>query len=493
MEYLCLKAKQPFRQTARQCLGRLSRLWILLLYALAISACEPDARNGSWNNPYPVSERTANILYTSFSGRPKHLDPAQSYSANEVIFTGQIYEPPLQYHYLKRPYELIPLAAAQIPEAVYFNNQGNELPDNAPIKDIAHTVYIVKIKQGIRYQPHPAFAQDKLGKPLYLKLSPEDIATKSTLADFPETGTRELIADDFVYEIKRLAHPRLHSPIYGLMTEYIVGLREFGDQLRHADQELKEEKGEESFLDLNPFRISGVEAIDRYTYSIKIKGTYPQFLYWLAMPFFAPVPPEADRFYAQPGMDKKNITLDWYPIGTGPYMSTENNPNLKMVLERNPHFHGEQYPAQGEPGDREAGLLDDAGKDVPFIDKIVHSLDKEGIPSWNKFLQGYYDTSGISSDSFDQAINFNAAGEAGLSETMATKGIDLVTAVGTSTLYIGFNMQDSLIGGDSERARKLRRAIAVAVDMEERISIFRNDRGIAAQGPIPPGIFGYQG
>ncbi|MCI5147512.1 MAG: peptide ABC transporter substrate-binding protein, partial [Candidatus Electrothrix sp. AR3] len=95
------------------------------------------------------------------------------------------------------------------------------------------------------------------------------------MADFPENGTRELIADDFVYEIKRLAHPRLHSPIYGFMTEYIVGLREFGDQLRHADQELKEREGEEAFLDLNPFRISGVEAIDRYSYSIKIKAPTP--------------------------------------------------------------------------------------------------------------------------------------------------------------------------------------------------------------------------
>ena len=249
-----------------------------------------------------------------------------------------------------------------MPEAVYFDSQGNELTDNAPIKDIAHTVYTIKIKQGIRYQPHPAFAQDKLGNPLYLKLSPEDIATKSTLADFPETGTRELIADDFVYEIKRLAHPRLHSPIYGLMIEYIVGLEEFGDQLRRADQELKEKagegEGEEAFLDIHAFRISGVEVIDRYSYSIKIKGKYPQFIYWLAMPFFAPVPPEADQFYAQPGMDKKNITLDWYPIGTGPYMLTENNPNLKMVLERNPYFHGEQYPTEGEPGDKEAGLLD---------------------------------------------------------------------------------------------------------------------------------------
>ena len=35
------------------------------------------------------------------------------------------------------------------------------------------------------------------------------------------------------------------------------------------------------------------------------------------------------------------------------------------------------------------------------MDRAVYSLEKESIPYWNKFLQGYYDTSGISSDSFD--------------------------------------------------------------------------------------------
>ena len=43
-----------------------------------------------------------------------------------------------------------------------------------------------------------------------------------------------------------------------------------------------------------------------------------------------------------------------------------------------------------------------------------------------------------------------------------------------------------------ERARKLRQAIAIAVDFEEYISIFANGRGIPAQSPIPPGIFGYR-
>ena len=47
--------------------------------------------------------------------------------------------------------------------------------------------------------------------------------------------TRELTADDYIYQIKRLAHPRLHSPIFGLMAEYIVGLQDFSERLKKFD------------------------------------------------------------------------------------------------------------------------------------------------------------------------------------------------------------------------------------------------------------------
>jgi ABC-type transport system substrate-binding protein len=209
------------------------------------------------------------------------------------------------------------------------------------------------------------------------------------------------------------------------------------------------------------------------------------------MPFFAPIPWEADKFHSQPGMVEKNLTLDWYPIGTGPYMLTENDPNARMVLQRNPNFHGETYPCEGEAGDREEGLLADCGKALPFIDKAVFTREKEQIPYWNKFLQGYYDASGVSSDSFDQAIQMGSNG-VGLTDDMRERGLKLSTVVETSTLYMGFNWLDSTVGGSSERARKLRQAISIAIDQEEFISVFFNDRGLAAQGPIPPGIFGYR-
>jgi len=307
------------------------------------------------------------------------------------------------------------------------------------------------------------------------------------LSDFSETGSRELIAADYVYQIKRLAHPHLHSPIFGLMADYIVGLRDYAKTLKQASKLNKRS----SFLNLNDYPLAGAEVIDRYRYRIKLRGKYPQFRYWLAMPFFAPVPWEADAFYSQPGMKEGNITLDWYPIGTGPYMLTVNNPNRQMVLARNPNFHGETYPTEGSAGDAAAGLLEDAGKPLPLIDQVVYSLEKEAIPYWNKFLQGYYDSSGVSSDSFDQAIKIGSTGDISLTPDLKRKGVQLNTAVSASVFYMGFNMLDPVIGGDSERARLLRHAISIAMDYEEYISIFANGRGIPAQSPLPPGIFGY--
>ena len=451
--------------------------------SLLLTACTGSI----WNNPYPASDADERIYYDTFKERPKHLDPASSYSSNEYTFLGQIYEPILQYHFLKRPYELTTLTAESIPVPEYYDALGNRLPDDAPADQVDKTIYRIAIKPGIQYQPHPALAKNDNDNYLYHNLSETEMAGIHTLSDFSETGTRELTAEDYVYQIKRMANPKLHAPIAGLMSKYIDGLKELHGELTQYYQD-----NPGSTPDLRDFYISGVRLIDRYRYEIVLKEKYPQFIYWLSMYFFSPMPWEADVFYNQAGMKERNITLDWYPIGTGPFMLTENNPNRRMVMVRNPNFHHEIYPTEGETSDQEKGFLKFAGKSLPFIDKAIYSLEKENIPSWNKFLQGYYDTSGIVSDSFDQAVTISETGEADLTEAMKSKKINLNTAVTTSIYYMGFNMADDVVGGNTERARLLRRAISIAVDYEEYISIFANGRGIPSQGPIPPGIFGYK-
>ncbi|HHL40850.1 MAG TPA: peptide ABC transporter substrate-binding protein [Deltaproteobacteria bacterium] len=473
-------------------------LFVLGLTAVA-GACTP-------NHPYRPEERGANIFYTSFAEPPKHLDPARSYSSNEYDFLAQIYEPPFQYHYLDRPYRLVPLSAEEVPQPVYYDASGKALPPDAPAGLVARAVYEIKVKRGIFYQPHPAFALDEEGRPRYMDLTDEDVEDIEEIGDFEHTGTRELTADDFIFQIKRLADPQLHSPVLSILEEYILGLSEYAQALRAELEETRKRRREAAGaaynrlademrnpirLDYDKFELPGVEKVDSHTYRIILKTKYPQFLYWLAMPFFSPVPREAVRFYKQGPLQERNITIDRFPVGTGPYRIETYNPNMEIVLARNENFHGESYPGTGEVGDGAAGLLDDAGRPLPFVDRIVFKLEKEAIPRWNKFLQGYYDNSGITSDSFDQAVTLTAEGKAALTGFMKDKGIRLITSVRPSTYYIGFNMLDDVVGGYGEEKRKLRRAIAIALDYEEYIEIFNNGRGIPAMGPLPPGIFGY--
>ncbi|HEY9190836.1 MAG TPA: ABC transporter substrate-binding protein [Sulfurovum sp.] len=433
---------------------------------------------GVWNNPHSKEKSASNTLFTFFPISPKRLDPVASYSSNEWAFIGQIYEPPLQYHYLERPYALEPLTLTQMPTIRYLNKERQEVDEND--KSVAFSEYRLDLRNDVMYQNHPAFAKDEKGQLLYAALSEEELEKIESLDDFPKQDTRHLLAEDYAYAIKRMGVRQNHSPILDIMQRYIVGLGSYSNTITKIAKE-KRAKGE--VLDLRAYDISGVKVLDDHTLVIEIQGKYPQFLYWLTMNFFAPIPWEADVFYQQQGLVAKNLTLDWYPVGTGAYYLAENNPNKQMRLVKNPNFHDEVYPGSDH---------EDAGKKLPFIDEIIYALEKESIPLWNKFLQGYYDASGITSEAFDQAVQISSSGTMGLSEEMQKKGISLIESVEPSIYYMAFNMADPIVGGYTASARKLRHAISIAIDQEEYISIFMNERGIAAQGVIPPGIFGYE-
>jgi ABC-type oligopeptide transport system substrate-binding subunit len=453
---------------------------LIIAVCLSLTACS----NKPSNYPHGKFTSDENIFYSSFDEQPKTLDPARSYSEDSAVFLAQVIEPPLQYHYLKRPYQLIPLTVSRMPEITYLDANHQPLPTNTAPEKIAFTLYKISIQPGIYYQPHPALAKDAQGQLINLHLPPAQLSAIHSLSDFKTTGTRELTAADYVYEIKRLAAPNVNSPLAGLMAETIDGFAEYS-QLLQTKMQAKQ------FLDLRQYPLAGVKQLDNYTYEITIKGFYRQFEYWLATNFFAPVPWEADQFYAQSDLSHKNISFDTYPVGTGPYYIEENNPNSRIILTRNPNFHHETYPTEGAAGDMAAGFLADAGKPLPFIDKYVFSLERESIPRWNKFLQGYYDSSGIASDNFDQAVRMDIHGQPVLSKELKQRGIRLITAVKPSVFFFGFNMLDPVVGGYDEQHRKLRQAIAIAVNMDEYISIFLNGRGMIAQQPIPPDIFGY--
>ncbi|HCY10965.1 MAG TPA: peptide ABC transporter substrate-binding protein [Deltaproteobacteria bacterium] len=477
------------------------------LGAFALAALFFFAAGCTPNDPYRDSERGRNIFYTTFLEPPKHLDPARAYSSDEYDFLAQVYEPPLQYHYLKRPYTLMPLTVEEVPQPVYYGRDGKKLPESAPAKEVDRAVYELRVKKGVMYQDHPAFARDKNGSPLYSAVNPREAKNIQTLDDLPVKGTRELTADDFIYEIMRLADPQVESPVLSILEKYILGLKEYSEALR-ADlddiraerrkaagfsyNQTEDEKSNPITLDYRKHPFPGVEKVDSHTFRVILKTKYPQFVYWLAMPFFAPVPKEAADFYNQGALAERNITLDRYPVGTGPYMMETFNPNMEIALAKNRNYHYEAYPDEGEDGDAQRGLFKYAGQRLPFIEKMVFKLEKEAIPRWNKFLQGYYDNSGITSDSFDQAVSMTTAGRPELTDEMKERGMSLLTSVRSSSYYSGFNMLDDVVGGYSPEKQKLRQAISIALDYEEFIEIFQNGRGLSAMSPLPPGIFGYK-
>ncbi|AZY49898.1 peptide ABC transporter substrate-binding protein [Bordetella avium] len=474
-------------------------LWGLLAIVMALAGC---SRETPINSPYVSGALKENTLYTAFVKRsPKYLDPASSYSTDETPYTYNIYEPLYGYHYLKRPYELIPRAASAISPPVYLDAQGKVLPEDAPGDQVAESIYDIELRPDIRYQPHPAFARKPDGSDAYYPLAPGELDDKFAIPDFPQTGSRALTADDYVYGIRRLASPRVVSPIYSVMADYIVGMKEYGEKLRERDQALR--KGlpagvrDLPWLDLRePDGFDGVQALGPNKLRIRVKGKYPQFKYWLAMTFTAPIPWEADRFYSQPGMAAHDLSFNTWPVGTGPYMLAESRPNWRHVLERNPNYHGEPYPCEGEPSDKAEGLLADCGKPTPFIDRVVFSVEKEALPLNGKFLQGYYDVPQVERGEYGVSMLVAAGDSPQKAELYRDHGIHLPTTVETSNWYMGFNWLDPVVGaGDTpeqaERNRKLRQAISIAFDWEEFINIFQNGQGAVAYGPVPPGVLGY--
>ena len=459
---------------------------------------------GCNNNPYPLGAERENTLFYSFDERsPRYLDPTASYSNPESAYTMQVYEPPYGYHYLKRPYELIPKAAAQVVKPRYLDQNGQPLADDAPGAAIAESVYDIPIRPGMRYQPHPAFAVDEKGRHRYHSeqpLSAAQLGQRRTPFEFEHQGTREVVAEDFVYALKRHATTRIEAPVYAVFAEYLIGLKDYAKLIQREDARLlaglPEDLRDKPFLDFRRWPLAGATAPSKHLLRIRLKGKYPQWNYWMALPFTAPVPWEADAFYAQPGMNEMGLSLNQWPIGSGPYMMAEFIRDRRHVLVRNPQFHGETYPCEGMPGDREAGLLDDCGKPMPFIDKLYVTIEKEKVARKEKFKQGYFDVPEIERPEWGVDFRNDADDSDEVAALFKQRGFQFPLMTDISNWYLGFNMLDPVVGkgatpAEDERHRKLRQAIAIVVDYEEGYGrIFKHKGGVAAHSPLPPGLFG---
>ncbi|MCB9092636.1 MAG: hypothetical protein H6621_12675 [Halobacteriovoraceae bacterium] len=168
------------------------------------------------------------------------IDPQKSYDLVSNLVIYQFYETLFQYHYLKRPYTLIPLLAEKLPE---ISQDG--------------LTYKIQIKKGIPYHPTDPLLKDRFVK-----------------------------AEDFVMGIKRMAFQGTKSNGWWLLKNKIKGLDEFREQ---AGEDISK---------LLSLKVQGLKILDETTFEIHLKSSYPQLMHVLSMAFTSPVPSEIIEKYA---------------------------------------------------------------------------------------------------------------------------------------------------------------------------------------------------
>lgn len=372
----------------------------------------------SKQNP-EIEKKTLNLVAVE---KVKGLDPLFAddlYSGREVM---RVHEGLYEYHYLKRPYEMIPVLAESLPA---YSKDGLTIT--------------IPIKKGVLFQDDAAF---------------------------PNGKGRELVAEDFIYSMKRHADPKNNSPLWWLLDGKVVGLNEWGEEARKT--------GKADYTK----SIEGLQAPESHKLVIKLTKRSYQFIYGFAMPGLGVVAHEAIEKY---GDDYRNR-----PVGTGPFKVVEYSAGSKIVYERNPNYRESAvYPSEGMPEDKAKGLLDDAGKKLPMAERVVLHTITEDQPRWLGFLQGKYDLIAVPKDNYKQA--FPTDDPTKLSDELVAKGIRAVRSPELDFTRTSFNMDDPLFG----KNKYLRQAIALSLDQKEFNRLFYNNNAIKAEGIIPPGLDGY--
>ena len=434
---------------------RLHSAGMALLVALAASM----AAAGCTNNPYPQTDRDKKVLYSSFHDAPKTLDPAVAYTTAEHVITGNVYDTLLEYHYLARPYRLIPGLAVSVPK-------GQDQPDGKQ-------TYRFQLRPGVLFHADPCFPPDAAGR-----------------------RTREVTAADLAFALARIADPAVNSPVIGSFAQ-IEGFAGFSKklvELRRSDKAFAALPVHKQYAKADG--IAGVRVHGSFELEIVLSQANAQILYWFAMPFTTPVAWEAVAAYD--GKDGRDSLAD-HAVGTGPFRLELYEKQYRFSLARNELWYGTLtansdapgtvFPTEIDPKDVVEGRIDPAygGRRLPFVDRVTFHREREGIPQFNKLLEGYYDDGGIIKESFDAVIQSGR-----LSPAMQARGMRLDVTVEPSIFYVGFNMEDPIVGTPGgERGRRLRQAMSVAVDSRQYLELFLNGRGLPAQTLLPPEIFGY--
>jgi ABC-type transport system substrate-binding protein len=376
------------------------------------------------------------VSYNVYGSKVKSIDPATCGDTTSSGIQGSIYEGPYAYHFLKRPVEVI-----------------TELAESMPAVSEDGRTYTIRLRKGVKYSRNACFGLDAARRP----------------------KTRTVRAEDFVLAFKRIADFHLDAELaWSLIRGRITGL----DDYRRETQRYKVD--DFSRYDLE---VAGVTAVDEHTLRIKLAKPFPQLLYVLAMHLYAPIPREVVDYYLKPG-GKPEIHDPKAIVGTGPYMLTEWVRGGKIILERNPDYRGDVYPAEGAPGDREAGLLADAGKPVPFVDAVYLTYVEEDNPAWMLFMTKQRDTAGIPVEVYQSVVTPSKE----LTDAFREQGIRLYKEPYPAIYWFVFNMDDPVVGA----SKSLRQALCLAYDVETHIEVLINGRGKRAVNVVPSTFDGHR-
>ena len=369
---------------------------------------------GCGNSPAPGADEVPTLRLTT--ARIRGFDPAHAGDQASIQAAGKVYEGLLQYAYWDRPYRVEPLLAAALPEVS---------PDGL--------VWRFTLRKGIFFSDDPCFA---------------------------ETGGkgREVVAQDVVYSILRIADTKVGSGGYWVFRGKISGLDEFREASRG-----------EGPTDYNR-GVEGLRATGNHELEIHLAAPYPQLPWVMAMPYAFIVPREAVEFY---GSEFVN-----HPVGTGPYVLAQAKQNYRYEYRENPKW-AETGRAEFMPSN---APTPDAGARLPLTKRIVDSVVGDPSTAWLMFLSGDLDLTDVSRDHWDSIIT----PEKELRPELAARGIVLSKSPQLSISYTAFNMDDPIVGANT----KLRQALTCAFDSDEWME-FQNGRLALPNGPIPPGVAGH--
>jgi ABC-type transport system substrate-binding protein len=365
-------------------------------------------------------------LRVAFAVAENGFDPQAIYDSYSFEVCHAIFDPLYTYDYFARPVRLAPNTADGLPQ----------------ISDGGRT-FTIKVRPGIYFADDPAFKGKK----------------------------RELVAEDYVYTIKRIFDPKVRSYWLYIFDRRLVGLDEVLERARKTETFDYDQK------------IEGVQAIDRYTLRIRFKTPYYSFQYWLSYDGLAAVAREVVEAYK----DASNRVMD-HPVGTGPYRLKDWIRGQKIVLEANPDYRDEKYPSAPADGDkRDAAIArDSAGKKLPIVGRVEISIIEEAMPRLLSFDSGRLDYMELPASIADNVLAKDA-----LLPAYAKRGVVLHRQIEPSLSFTFFNLDDPVVGGYTPEKIALRRAIIMGYDRQADIDLIRHGQARLASQLVPPGIPGH--